>query len=181
MSQKLGIEVVPVASAHEAVCGVDIVSTCTDSMEPTFEASWLEPGMHVAMLGPREISAEALDRFDVKFRQGVGGMHMPESDRVQAEIGMSPMAYIAGNAEERTRLPEKVSVGGFGGDFPDYCDLVFGTTPGRTRDDQITFYHNMGNQGLQFSAVGGPLYLKAKRAGLGREIPTEWFLQDIRD
>lgn len=181
MSQQLGIEVEPVASAREAVRDVGIVSTCTDSMEPTFEAGWLEPGMHVAMLGPREISAEAFERFDVKFRQGVGGMRMPECDRVQAEIGMSPMAYIAGNDEERKRLPGKVAVGGFGGDFPDYCDLVSGTAPGRTREDQITFYHNMGNQGLQFSAVSGPLYLKAKCAGLGREIPTEWFLQDIRD
>ena len=181
MSQRLGIEVVPVTSAREAVRGVDILSTCTDSMEPTFEAEWLEPGMHVSMLGPREISKEAFERFDVKFRQGVGGIRMPESDRVQSEIGMSPMAYIAGNDEERQRLPAKVSVGGFGGDFPDYCDLVSSKAPGRTREDQITFYHNMGNQGLQFSAVGGPLYLKAKRAGLGREIPTEWFLQDIRD
>ena len=181
MSQKLGIEVVPVASAREAVRGVDIVSTCTDSMTPTFKADWLEPGMHVSMLGPREISEEAFERFDVKIRQGVGGLRMPESDRVQAEIGMSPMAYIAGNDEERKRLPAKVSGGGFGGDFPDYCDLISGKAQGRTRDDQITFYHNMGNQGLQFSAVGGPLYLKAKREGLGHEIPTAWFLQDIRD
>ena len=39
----------------------------------------------------------------------------------------------------------------------------------------------MGNQGLQFAAVAGLVYRKAKAAGLGREIPTEWFLQDIRD
>jgi alanine dehydrogenase len=181
MSQRHGIEVVPVASAQEAIRGVDIVSTCTDSMAPTFEADWLEPGMHVSMLGPREISEAAFERFDVKIRQGVGGLRMPESDNVQAEIGMSPMAYIGGNDEERKRLPAKVLGGGFGGDFPDYCDLISGKAQGRTRDDQITFYHNMGNQGLQFSAVGGPLYLKAKREGLGHEIPTAWFLQDIRD
>ena len=56
-----------------------------------------------------------------------------------------------------------------------------GKARGRERDDQITVYHNMGNQGLQFSAVGGLVYRKAKEAGLGREIPTEWFLQDTRD
>jgi alanine dehydrogenase len=39
----------------------------------------------------------------------------------------------------------------------------------------------MGNQGLQFSSVGALVYMKAKQAGLGREIPTEWLLQDIRD
>jgi alanine dehydrogenase len=181
MSAKLGIEVVPVASAREAVRGVDILATCTDSMSPTFEADWLEPGMHVTMLGPRELSQQTLDRCDVKIRQGVGGIRMPETDRVKAEIGHSPLAYIAGTEQEMRRLPPRTTQGGFGGDYPDYCDLVGGRTPGREGEDQITFYHNMGNQGLQFSAVGGVVYRKAKAAGLGRELPTAWFLQDIRD
>ncbi len=50
------------------------------------------------------------------------------------------------------------------------------------RDDgQITFYHNIGNQGLQFSSVCALVYRKAKEKGMWSEIPTEWFLQDIRD
>jgi len=181
MSAKLGIEVVPVPNAREAVSGVDILSTCTDSMSPTFDATWLEPGMHVAMLGPAEISREALARFDVKIRQGVGGLKLPETDRIKSEIGHSPTAYVAGTAEEMKRLPPPTAGAGFGGDFPDYCDLVAGKVPGRRNESQITFYHNMGNQGLQFSAVGGLVYRKAKAAGIGREIPTQWFLQDIRD
>jgi len=32
-----------------------------------------------------------------------------------------------------------------------------------------------------FAAVGGAVYRKAREQGLGRELPTEWFLQDIRD
>jgi hypothetical protein len=28
---------------------------------------------------------------------------------------------------------------------------------------------------------GGLVYERAKAAGLGRELPTEWFLQDIRN
>jgi hypothetical protein len=74
MSENLGIEVVPVDSAREAVRGVDILSTNTDSMVPTFEAGWVEPGMHVTMLGPFEISPEVERRFDVSIRQGVGGL-----------------------------------------------------------------------------------------------------------
>ncbi len=181
MSEKLGIDVQPVPTAREAVRGVDILATCTDSMQPTFEAGWLEPGMHVTMLGPREIGPEVLDRCDVKIRQGSAGLRLPESERVQAERGHSPMAYVAGTSAEMQRLPAPTSSGGFGGDFPDYCDLVTGAAPGRQSDDQITYYHNIGNQGLQFSSVGGLVYRKAKAAGRGREIPTEWFLQDIRD
>jgi len=70
---------------------------------------------------------------------------------------------------------------GKGGDKPDFADLVSGKAEGRTRPEQITFYRNVGNQGLQFSSVGGWVYEQARAKGVGREIPTEWFLQDIRD
>jgi alanine dehydrogenase len=70
---------------------------------------------------------------------------------------------------------------GRGGDKPEFADLVTGKCKGRTSRDQVTFYRNVGNQGLQFSCVGGWVYECAKRQGLGREIPTDWFLQDIRD
>ena len=36
MSAKLNIPVEPVDTAREAVRGVDILATCTDSMAPTF-------------------------------------------------------------------------------------------------------------------------------------------------
>ena len=181
MSEKLGIDVEPVATAREAVRGVDILSTCTDSMHPTFEAEWLEPGMHVTMLGPREVSDEVLARCDVTIRQGAGGLRLPESERVQGEIGHSPIAFIAGTKAEMQRLPAKGTGRGFGGDYPEFWQLAAGEVPGRTSDEQITFYHNIGNQGLQFSSTGGLVYRKARAAGRGREIPTEWFLQDIRD
>jgi hypothetical protein len=35
--------------------------------------------------------------------------------------------------------------------------------------------------GAQFYAVAGRVYELARAAGLGREIPTEWLLRDIRD
>lgn len=181
MSEKLGIEVVPVDSAREAVRGVDILSTATDSMTPTFERDWLEPGMHVSMLGPGEVSPEAEARFDVKIRQGIGGLKLPETERIRAEVGMSPIAWIAGTKEQMLRLPRKTPGSGFGGDYPDFCDLVYGRAKGRTSDDQITFYHNMGNQGLQFAAVGGLVYKKVIDIDVGRKLPTDWFVQDIRD
>lgn len=181
MSTRLGIEVIAVSTAREAVAGMDILSTATDSMSPTFDASWLEPGMHVAMLGPCEISPEAEARFDVKIRQGIGGLTIPESERIRSEIGMSPMAWIAGTKEQMERLPTKTNGSGFRGDYPDFCDLFFERAKGRTSTDQITFYHNMGNQGLQFAAVGGLVYRKVKQKGSGSSIDTAMFLQDIRD
>jgi hypothetical protein len=118
---------------------------------------------------------------------------MRETERFQAERGLSPAAYIGGTAEEMRRIPAKnpqPGVGGDsaefadrgrGGDKPDFADLVSGRCAGRTSRDQVTFYRNVGNQGLQFSAVGGWVYQQAVKRQMGREIPTEWFLQNIRD
>jgi alanine dehydrogenase len=180
MSRRLGIEVVAVATAREAVRGVDILATCSDSMSPTFEADWLEPGMHVTMLSNPEVSRDVLDRCDIKIRQGIRS-RTPATGRAGTEPGYGSIAYVAGTEEERLRIPPEAMEHGIGADYPDYLDLVSGKVPGRTNDSQITFYYNMGNQGLQFSAVGGLVYRKATEAGLGREIPTEWFLQDIRN
>ena len=193
MHRKLGIEVTPVDNPRSAVAGADILSSCTDSMTPVYDPDWIEPGMHVTNLGRREMPDAAMDKFDVVIRQGTAGLPMRETARFKAEIGLSPAAYIGGSIEEMKRLPSKNPEPGFGGDspdftdrgkggeVPDFADLVSGKAAGRTHDDQITFYRNVGNQGLQFSAVGGWVYTKAKELGLGREIPTEWFLQDIRD
>jgi ornithine cyclodeaminase/alanine dehydrogenase-like protein (mu-crystallin family) len=177
----LGIEVLPVSSAREAVRNVDILATATDSMTPVFESEWLEPGMHVAVLGPFELSGAAENRCDVKVRQGTGGSRIVETERVQAGVGMSPIAWIAGTEDEVKRLPGKTPGGGFGDSYPNFCDLALGRTPGRTSDSQITLYYNMGNQGLQFAAVGGLVWRKACAIGLGRPLPTDWFIQAVRN
>jgi alanine dehydrogenase len=181
MSQELGIDVIPVSTAREAVRGVDILSTATDSMKPTFDAEWLEPGMHVANLGPFEVPPEAAAHFDVKIRQGIGGLSIPDEPRVKKGVGMSPVAWIAGSEDQRAILPAQAPGGGFITDYPDFCDLDSGRVEGRSSNEQITYYYNIGNQGLQFAATCGQAYRNAVKAQIGREIPTEWFLQDIRD
>jgi hypothetical protein len=55
------------------------------------------------------------------------------------------------------------------------------TKQGRTSAKQITYSERGNIQGAQFFAVAGKVYELAKERGLGKEIPTEWFLQDIRD
>jgi alanine dehydrogenase len=193
MSRRHNIEVRPVDSAREAVRGADILSTCTDSMAPVYDADWIEKGMHVTNLGRREMPDASADKFDLVVRQGTAGLQMRESERFQAERGLSPAAFIGGTVEEMKRLPPKNPQPGFGGDSPefmdrgkggdkpDFVDLVTGKCKGRTSRDQVTFYRNVGNQGLQFSSVGGWVYQQAVKQKKGREIPTEWFLQDIRD
>ena len=193
MSRRLGIEVQAVDSARAAVRGVDLLCSCTDSMRPVYDAEWIEQGMHVTNLGRREVPDAAIDRFDVVVRQGTAGLQMRQTERFQAERGHSPAAFIGGTAEQMQRIPPKNAQPGLGGDSPeftdrgrggdkpDFADLMTGKCQGRTSRDQVTFYRNVGNQGLQFSSVGGWVYEQALEQGAGRTIPTEWFLQDIRD
>lgn len=180
MSKALNLDVVAVDSAREAVRGVDILSTCTDSITPTIDASWLEPGMHVVNLGPREISAAVAARFDVKVQQGKEGLEIPESKMYRKGVGGSLGAFIMGTEEQQKRVP-RATKNLNPGEWPEYTDIISGKAPGRTSREQITHYRTIGNWGVQFSSVGSLVYRKAKAAGLGHELPTEWFLQDIRN
>ena len=167
MTQQLGIEVIAVDNPQEAVAGADILSTCTDSMVPVYDPDWIEPGMHVTNLGRREISDSVMDKFDVVIRQGTAGLQMKQTERFQAERGLSPAAFIGGTTEQMKRIPAKNPNPGFGGDDPDFDDrgkggdkpdfaaMIADPSLGRTDPEQVTFYRNVGNQGLQFSSVGG--------------------------
>jgi alanine dehydrogenase len=107
MSQQLGIEVIAVDNPRDAIRGCDILSTCTDSMQPVFDADWIEAGMHVTNLGRREMPDAAAERFDVVIRQGTAGLQMKQTERFQAERGLSPAAFIGGTVEQMQRIPAK--------------------------------------------------------------------------
>jgi ornithine cyclodeaminase/alanine dehydrogenase-like protein (mu-crystallin family) len=182
MREHLKLQVEPVASAREAVRGADILATCTDSMHPVVEGGWIEPGMHVVNIGPSDLGPDALARMEVVVRQGVETLPMAEDDVYRKGVGHSRGAFVGGSPEEQKRLPMSSSKGGAARPpAPLYVDVISGKAPGRTSRDQISQYRPVGNWGLQFSSVGGLVYRRAKEQGLGRKLPTEWFLQDIKN
>ena len=65
--------------------------------------------------------------------------------------------------------------------MPSLADLIGGKVRGRTDDKQTSWFLNLGVMGVQFAAVCAAVYDEAKKKGIGREIPTEWFTQSIRD
>ncbi len=62
-----------------------------------------------------------------------------------------------------------------------YADVVAGHAPARQSPDEITYSERGNVQGVQFYAVASAVYAEAMKRGLGRELPTAWFLQDIRN
>ena len=59
-------------------------------------------------------------------------------------------------------------------------DLMSGRLQGRTSREQTTWFMNVGALGEQFTAITAAVYKKAREAGLGTEIPTDLFLENIR-
>jgi len=58
-------------------------------------------------------------------------------------------------------------------------DLFTGKSTGREDDKQTTAFVNNVGQGLQFCAVAKRVYDEARARKVGRELPTEWFTQDV--
>ena len=160
MTGKLDIEVMAVDAPEKVVREADIVATCTDSTQTVFdEPEWLKRCDLSVKLGRNTI--EAMDEGMIRLHGNVG--------------------YIAGQPEERARIPNP-AVDNYRGDYFKYfMDVRAGKVPGRTSDKQVTFFINAGTQGLQFAACAGKVVELAKQQQVGRELPTEWFLQDIRD
>jgi alanine dehydrogenase len=180
MSKKFNIEVTPVASAREAVKGVDIVSCCTSSIDPVFETAWLEPGMHVTDVTWDETEPGFADRVDVAIKMGESTPHIENLPPGAFYAAHGFLGYVAGQPNEKEIVPrrpprEEILK------MPTLADVIARKVKGRTEDRQTTWFLNLGVMGVQFASVCTAVYNEAKKRNIGREIPTEWFTQSIRD
>jgi ornithine cyclodeaminase/alanine dehydrogenase-like protein (mu-crystallin family) len=180
MSEQYGIPVEAAASARDAVKGVDIVSCCTSSIDPVFKTEWLEPGMHVTDVTWDETEPGFANAVDVAVKMGESTPHLenPPPGAFYAAHGF--MGYVAGSPEEKAIIPrrpprEEILK------MPTLADVISGKAKGRTSDKQTSWFLNLGVMGVQFAAVCTAVYNEAKKKGIGRDIPSEWFTQNIRD
>lgn len=177
MSGRLGIDVVAVESAEEAVREALIVATVTDSMVPTFDPRWIRKGAHVVCVTRRELGEPQQSRRDCPARHKHDSVwHSRAHARVEGGRHFSLCRWQARGPREDSRR-QRIIRGG----APTMLDVEIGRAKGRTSDDQVTLFVGTGTQGLQFASVGGWVFHEAKRKGLGRDLPDDWFLQDIRD
>ncbi len=180
MAERHGLHCEAVDDPLEACRGADILAACTDSVDPVIRGAWLEPGMHVVSIGGRPDDA-ARARFDRVLRLGTAPAPVgrPELGTTDEYVG-----YVARPADARgraTRLGRRApQVTGRPGETS-FAEVSSGRAAGRTSAEEVTYAERGNIQGAQFFAVAGAVYESARSAGLGREIPTEWFLQDIRN
>jgi len=182
MAAKYNIEVKVCNRPEDVYKGAHIVAALTDSAVEVTDGTLLEKGTHIVTVGGSgKPDPESLKRVDVYLRFGdtPAPVGHPELATDAEHIGYEarPQQNKFGDGRRSRRK--------HGNSLPDrrvtLADLVSGKAKGRTSPDQITYSERGNLQGTQFHAVAGKVYELAKQAGLGREIPTEWFLQDIRD
>jgi ornithine cyclodeaminase/alanine dehydrogenase-like protein (mu-crystallin family) len=169
MTGLLGIPVEPVAQPEEAIENADIVMCATNSLDAVFFERWLKPGMHVSSIKLQEIERAAVAR----------------ADRVIVHTrNATSMFFNARGVVSPKEKKEGAAAGGVATiDFkklPTLPELIAGHVPGRAADSDVTcFLNNMG-LGYQFAATGALVYRKAVEHKLGRELPTDWFTEDVQ-
>ena len=181
ISEQLGIEVIPLERPEDVYKGAHIVAGCTDSAVPIILGKWLEEGTHITCIGG-EPDEETLRRIDVSLRLGDAPAPWGLPEMGLADEYITYAAMPERNAGFKMKQPGKRGHGVIAEDRAVYLpDLLSERKRGRTSSKQITYSERGNIQGAQFFAVAGRVYESAKARGLGREIPTEWLLQDIRD
>jgi ornithine cyclodeaminase/alanine dehydrogenase-like protein (mu-crystallin family) len=182
MAAKYNIEVKVCDKPEDVYKGAHILAALTDSAVEVTDGSLIEKGTHIVVVGGTgKPDPESLRRVDVYLRFGdtpapVGHPELAtDAEHIGYEARPGDSKYGDGRRSRRKHgnsLPDKRVT---------LADLVQGKVRGRTSPDQISYSERGNLQGAQFYAVAGKVYEAARRARLGREIPTEWFLQDIRN
>jgi ornithine cyclodeaminase len=148
-AERLGLDVLPVASAERLVLEADVVVTATPSRTPLVVADWLHPGLHITAMGSdaagkNELHPDVLRRAD----------RLVCDSRAQcARLGELQHALAGGAELDATELGE----------------ITSGRRPGRQSNDQITVCDLTGT-GVQDTAIAVLAYQQAIAGGLGTRI-----------
>ncbi|TMF43204.1 MAG: ornithine cyclodeaminase family protein [Chloroflexi bacterium] len=136
------------SSFEDAVRGADVVACCTDAREPVVRREWLKAGTHVSSVGGTfgpEIDPEIMSaaRVFVEWR------------------GAATNAPPAGAYELQGMDADKLTEVG---------EVLAGTRPGRTSEDEVTVYKSTGHA-VEDAATARLVYDRARAEGVGASLP----------
>lgn len=176
MRQRTGLDVRVVESAREAVEGAQVVGTATSAITPVLDPAWIEPGAHVTCVKVLEVHPGLVERSALT---------------VVSTRRWAPDSYVVGHGEEPLRVHDPRQAIGLAGDAtrpdvaldvslqPDLPDLLCGRVARPPDPRAITCFVNVMGLGTQFAALADLAFRRARERGLGREIPTDWLLEDV--
>src|SRR5262245_5315633 len=148
--------VVPSTSPNmpeQAVRGMDVILTATNSLTPIFAESWVEPGTHISSMGkPTELSRG----LHLKASQIVVGSQEQERNYSDRSAALPLVELTAEGKLSWSRIPE-------------LGELITGQVKGRSDDKEINiFRESQGGYGDMAFATW--LYEEAKRRGVGKQM-----------
>jgi alanine dehydrogenase len=153
MSQRLGLEVVPAASAEETVRGSDIVVTITTSATPVFSGDWLEEGTHVNAAGSNSLLRQEIDETTVRKASPVVVDSRPSAIKEAGDL-------LPALEKGRLHVGALVELG----------EVIAGTRAGRTSAKQTTLFESQG-MAMQDLIIAAELARIARERGIGEELP----------
>lgn len=152
-TQALQMDITPAANAEEAVRGMDIVLTATNSLSPVLSEEWVEPGTHISSMGkPSELGAGIFQRAD----RIVVGSKLHEQNYHDRSAPLPLLQLV----RERKLTWQKIAEVG---------DLVSGRFSGRAHPSEITIFRE-SQGGFGDAAFAAWVYEEALRKGFGREL-----------
>ena len=177
MEQFVGVEVEPMDSPAAAAKDSDVLVAATNAITRVIEPEWMKPGVHATCVKDCELGEETIRK----------------ADRVVIHArNFAPENYIAGFGDEKIMAHDPVdfirgkkrsasdtTAAPFWATASELKDVIGGRVPGRKSKDEVTCFINNIGLGIQFAAVAGAIYEAAKAKRVGREIPTDWFLESV--
>jgi ornithine cyclodeaminase/alanine dehydrogenase-like protein (mu-crystallin family) len=167
MTELLDMEVQAVSNVRQAVQGVDVLLSVTNSNVPTFDGNWLEPGAHLCSIVSSNIGL-------------LRGGFVQQKRREVDDTTLKRADIIVCNSKDQERLDEPgvlwdpIQQGVITWEKVwDLGELLSGKVPGRTNDQQISFFKNNAFWGVGDQAIGALLYRRALEKGIGTKLPID--------
>lgn len=157
----------PVDSPREVMRGVDIVVCATNSNVPVFDGRWIEPGQHITTVVGSNISL-------------IKGGWLETGRRENDDETVRRADFIITNNREsviqdqQAGLWDPLQAGMITWEkIHELGEILNGSFPGRTRDDQVTYHANNNGTAAADLALAMHVYRRAKQEqrGITIELP----------
>jgi len=152
MRESLGLEVVPVNEAREAIRDSDIVCTATTSRGPVFDGTWVRKGTHINSIGAHYPTRREVDESIVVKSKVV----VDSRERALEEEGELLIPIQKG-------LVTKDHI------YAELGDVVAGKMKGRTEKEEITWFTS-GGLASECIVAAARIYEKAVSKGIGQTL-----------
>lgn len=153
MRERLGLEVVGVASPEECVRGSHIVDVITSAWEPVFEGALLEPGTCVIAAGVNSWQKREIDETTIRRASVIA---VDNLENAKAECG--ELIWAATDGWFRWTAAVELH------------EIVSGKVDGYPSPEAITLFESQG-VGIEDVAASAYILKKARAQGVGLELP----------